>query len=70
MKISSLIIVVRRRQHLQGPNAIKNLHLEFANVRNKLECFSFASLSRVVLNLWVRSAAYPKEEYMKGASFS
>jgi len=35
---------------------------------NKLECLSLASLSSLVLSLWVRPGAYPGVVHLKGAA--
>ncbi len=34
--------------------------------RNKLECLSQASLSSLIVCLWVKSGAYPRVEHLKG----
>jgi hypothetical protein len=43
----------------------KNISVD---VKNKLECLSLAGLTSLVKCLWVRPGAYPREEYLKGAS--
>ncbi len=58
----------RLQPSLQEPALENVLWMYFMDFCNKLECLSLASLSILVSCLWLRPGAYPKLEYLKGAS--